>query len=300
MTEQANILAQFSNALIESNVAANARVAAIQITTGRYITGSVWRSDVVITSEQSLPGREEFDLMAAGGATVKAKTVGRDVGTNLAVLKLEEPLSAANVVSAGAHVGALAVAFGADGGGHATARLGVVNTVASEWYSSYGGRIEQKIVLDIELARSEEGGPVFDASRGLLGMTTFGPRRQVLVIPTATIERIVPILLRHGRIARGWLGVALRPVAAPEALEKAAGQSSGLMVMSLTDGGPAANAGIVAGDIILSVDGASTRRMRNITARLGAESIGRGVDLRFIRGGAVTSRQTTITERPSS
>ena len=70
-------------------------------------------------------------------------------------------------------------------------------------------------------------------------------------------------------------------------------------LVSLTDDGPAATAGIVAGDIILTVDGASTRRVRNITARLGADSIGRKVDLRFIRSGTVTSRQATITERPS-
>ena len=132
-------------------------------------------------------------------------------------------------------------------------------------------------------------------------MSTFGPRGQVLVIPAATIKRVVPSLLKDGRIARGWLGTALRPVAVPEALSDAAGQSSGLMVMSLTDGGPAATAEIVAGDIILNVDGKSTRRMRNITARLeGADSIGRKVDLRFIRSGAVTSLQATITERPSS
>ena len=78
------------------------------------------------------------------------------------------------------------------------------------------------------------------------------------------------------------------------------GQSSGLMVMSLAAGGPAANAGIVAGDIVLSVDGVSARRMRNITARLGTDSIGRTIDLRFIRGGLVTSRQAMITERPNS
>jgi S1-C subfamily serine protease len=177
--------------------------------------------------------------------------------------------------------------------------MGIVNAVGPEWYSSHGGRIDQRIVLDINLSRSEEGGPIFDAAGGLLGMSTFGPRRQVLVIPATTIERVVPSLLRDGHIARGWLGVALRPVAVPEALNEAAGQSSGLMVMSLTDGGPAATAGIVAGDIILTVDSASTRRMRNITARLGADSIGRKVDLRFIRSGAVTSRQATITERPS-
>ncbi len=299
MVDRGNSLAQVSSALIERSVAANSAIAAIRLSEARHITATLWRPDAVITSEQSLPEREEFELLTASGSTVKAKTAGRDPGTNIAALKLAQHLSAGNVISAGPEVGALAIAYGADANGHATARLGVVNAVGPEWYSSHGERIEQKVVLDIELGRSEEGGPVFDPAGGFLGMSTFGPHRQVLVIPAATVERIVPTLLKDGRIPRGWLGVALRPVAVPEALGNAAGQSSGLMVMSLTESGPAADAGIVAGDIIISVDGASTRRMRNITARLGADSIGRKVDVRFIRGGAVTSRQATITERPN-
>jgi S1-C subfamily serine protease len=265
MVDRTNILAQFSSALVERSVAANSAIAAIRLREGRHMTGMLWRPDAVITSEQSLPEREEFELLTADGSAIKAK---------------------------------IAVAFGADAGGTATPRLGVVNAIGPEWHSSHGGRIEQRVELDIDLARREEGGPVFDASGGLLGMSTFGPRRQVIIIPAATIERVVPILLKDGRVSRGWLGVGLRPVAVPEGLGD--GQSSGLMVMSLAAGGPAANAGIVAGDIVLSVDGVSARRMRNITARLGTDSIGRTIDLRFIRGGLVTSRQAMITERPNS
>jgi S1-C subfamily serine protease len=299
MIDRANSLAHLSSALVERSAAANSAVAALRLSEARHITATLWQPDVVITSEQSLPERNEFELMASG-STVKAKTAGRDPGTNIAVLKLERQLTAGNLVSADGQVGAFAIAFGADTGGHATVRLGVVNSVGPEWYSSHGGRIERKVVLDIDLARSEEGGPVFDAAGSFLGMSTFGPRRQVLAIPAVTLERVVPILLKNGRVSRGWLGVALRPVAVPETLGTAAGQSSALMVMSLTEGGPAHDAGIVAGDIILSVDNASTRRMRNITARLGADSIGRKVDLKLIRAGAITSRQVTITERPNS
>jgi S1-C subfamily serine protease len=300
MVDRATSLAQFSSALIERTAAANSAIAAIRLSDNRHITGTLWRPDVVITSEQSLPERDEFELVIAGGSMIKAKTAGRDPGTNITALKLEQPSAAGTVVAAASQVGALAIAFGADAGGHATVRLGVINAVGPEWYSSHGGRIERKVLLDIDLARSEEGGPVFDAAGGFLGMSTFAPRRQVLIIPAATLERIVPTLLKQGRISYGWLGVALRPVAVPDALARTAGQPSGLMVMSLTEGGPAVDAGIVAGDIILSVDGASTRRMRNITARLGADSIGRKVELQLIRGGAVMSRQVTITERPSS
>ena len=297
MSDQSDLLTQLSTALAKRVSAAKTAIVAIRLPAG-HLTGTLWRSDVVVTSDQSLTKCDEFEVVTAS-ATANAKVAGRDSSTNIAVLKLSQPVTSGSIIPGDAQVGAVALAIGADAQGGVSARMGIVNAVGPEWYSSHGGRIDQRIVLDINLSRSEEGGPIFDAAGGLLGMSTFGPRRQVLVIPATTIERVVPSLLRDGHIARGWLGVALRPVAVPEALNEAAGQSSGLMVMSLTDGGPAATAGIVAGDIILTVDSASTRRMRNITARLGADSIGRKVDLRFIRSGAVTSRQATITERPS-
>ena len=179
------------------------------------------------------------------------------------------------------------------------ARLGIVNIAGPEWASSHGGRIDRYIVLDLSLARAEEGGPVLDAAGARLGISTFGPRGRVLVIPAATVERVLPALLKDGRIARGWLGVGLHPVAVPDALRGEAGQSSGAMVMSIAADGPAAKAGIVAGDIVLTVNGASARSLRRIAAELGSGAIGRSAELRLIRGGAVLSLQATIEARPT-
>jgi S1-C subfamily serine protease len=130
-----------------------------------------------------------------------------------------------------------------------------------------------------------------------MGMSTFGMRDQVIAIPTATIERVVPLLLRDGRMARGWLGLSLQRVAIPEALRQSANHKSGLMVMSVVDGGPAAKAGIVPGDIIVSLDGTSTHRFRTIARNFGAESIGRKAEIRLIRAGSVVAVKPLIEER---
>jgi S1-C subfamily serine protease len=297
VTDQADLLTQFSNALAARAEAAKNAVVAIRLARERHITGMVWRSDVVVASEQSLPGKDDFELVTAGGAVVTAKIAGRDPSTNIAILRLAAPMAAPPVTAGEAHTGAIALAVGADGTGGASARLGIVNLAGAEWHSSRGGLIDRRIVLDLRLAHREEGGPVFDTKGSYLGMSTFGPRGQVIVIPTATIERIVPLLLKDGRIARGWLGVALQAVAVPDALREAADQSSGLMVMSVVKDGPAEQAGIMAGDIILSVDGTSTRRFRKIARHFGADSIGRKAELRLIRSGAVITVQTTIAER---
>jgi S1-C subfamily serine protease len=300
MTDQADPLVQFSNALAARAEAAKNAVVAIRLAHGRHITGTVWRSEIVVASEQSLPRKDEFELVVAGGSTVAAKIAGRDPSTNIALLKPAQPIAAPLLSPGEARTAALALAIGADGTGDASARLGLVNLAGAEWHSSRGGLIDRRIVLDLGLARREEGGPVFDAAGTCLGMSTFGPRGQVIVIPTATIERIAPMLAKDGRIARGWLGVALQAVAVPDALRETADQSSGMMVMSVVEGGPAAQAGIVAGDIILSVDGTSTHRLRKIARHFGAESIGRKAELRLIRSGKVISVETIIAERQAA
>jgi S1-C subfamily serine protease len=300
MTDQADLLVQFSNALVTRAEAASNAVVAIRLTHGRHLTGMVWRSDIVVASEQSLPRKDDFELVGAGGSVVTAKLIGRDPSTNIAVLRLAAPIASPSIVAGEAKTGAVALAIGADGTGGASARLGIVNLAGAEWHSSRGGLIDRRIVLDLRLAHREEGGPVLDAAGAWLGMSTFGPRHRVIVIPTATIERVVPLLQRDGRIARGWLGVALQAVAVPDALREAAGQSSGLMVMSVVEGGPAAQAGILAGDIILSVDGTPAHRFRKMAKLFGADSIGRTADLRLIRSGQVITVQTTIAERQAA
>jgi S1-C subfamily serine protease len=297
MTDQADLLAQFSSALAARAEAAKNAVVAIRLAHERHITGMLWRSEIVVASEQSLPRNDDFELIAPGGSILMARIAGRDPSTNIAILRLAASIAPPSIAAGEAHTGALALAIGADGTGGVSARLGLVNLAAPEWHSSRGGLIDRRIVLDLRLAHREEGGPVFDAAGATLGMSTFGPRGQVIAIPTATIERIVPLLLKDGRIARGWLGVALQAVAVPDALRETADQSSGLMVMSVVEDGPAAQAGIVAGDIILSIGGTSTHRFQKIARHFGADSIGRKADLRLIRSGKVIRVQTTIAER---
>jgi S1-C subfamily serine protease len=291
------ILKQLSDALAARTAAASAMIGAVRVSEDKYLSATLWQPELAVASEQSLPKRDAFELVLPGGSTVSAKLAGRDPGTNIALLRLAQPISLSPIASAVAQSGALALAFGADGVGGATMRLGVVSVAAAQWWSSAGGRIDQRIVLDIRLARAEEGGPVLDAAGARLGIPTFGARGEILVIPAATIDRVVPALLADGQIARGWLGLMLQPVAVPDALQPEAGQPSGLMVMSIIDGGPAAKAGLVAGDIVLTLNGAPARRVRSLAKQLASESIGRTADLRVIRGGKVVSLQAVIEAR---
>src|ERR1700719_4296442 len=112
MTDQADLLAEFSNALAKRAEAAKNAIVAVRLAHGRYITGIVWRPEIVVVSEQSLPGKDDFELVAAGGAVVTASMAGRDPATNIAILRLAEATAAPSIAGGAAHTGAGALAIG--------------------------------------------------------------------------------------------------------------------------------------------------------------------------------------------
>jgi S1-C subfamily serine protease len=281
-------------------------------------SGILWRPDLVVTSEQLLGERTEFSVShgaavtgaaaagtmgatpgaTTGGTTVVGRLAGRDPGTNVALLRLDAPLLGVLPEAAPVpRVGSLALVLGADATGAPTGRLAMLHAVGAEWHSQAGGRIDALLRLDVRLG-ADEGGPVLMPGGKLLGMSTSGPPRRTLVIPAATIERVLPALLADGHVARGWLGVGLQPVAVPDTMRTAAGYKSGMMVVSLADGAPAAVAGVLPGDIVLDVDGTPARRARSLAAALGPERIGHPVSLRLLRAGELRTLSVLITARP--
>jgi S1-C subfamily serine protease len=293
-----NPLSDLSHAIETEVAAARGLAVAVRNASHRHVSALLWQPDAVVTSEQVVGNRDEYEVVTASGATAKARIAGRDPGTNLLVLRTDTQLAATAVPRGTARVGALALALGADAAGATIARLGLVSSVGPQWYSRAGGRLEQRIALDIRLRRTEEGGPVLDASGALLGMSTLGPPGVVLAIPVATLERVVPQLLSDGQVPRGWLGLGLQPVAVPEPLRADAAEATGMMVMSIAAGGPGEVAGVKAGDILLTIDGASMRGLRRVIAQLDDESVGKTVALRLIRGGEVLTLNVVITARP--
>jgi S1-C subfamily serine protease len=294
-----NTLKELSNSLAALTETARGFTAAISWGSSRRRSGMLWRSEIVVASEQSLGKAESYEIELPGGASARATLAGRDPGTNVAVLKLESAFAEALPAAADAVVGSFALACAADGYGGIAARFGIISSVAPEWRSRAGGKIDRRIALDIALSESEEGGPVLDSSGALIGMSTLGHRGKVLVIPPSTIARSVEALLAHGHIARGWLGVALQPVAIPDAWREAAASESGLMVMSIAADGPAASAGLVGGDILVGLDGGRASHVRHLAERLGSDSIGQELELSVMRAGAVVPLRATIAPRPA-
>jgi S1-C subfamily serine protease len=292
-------LEAFSDALVARATAARPLVVEISPKGGTFRSGTLWRPGIVVTSEQSLPKAESYDLTLPQGARTEATLAGRDPGTNVAVLKFDGTDEHALPARGEAEAGAIALAYGADGRGGIEAHIGIVSAVGPAWRSRAGGKIDRRIVLGLAISHHDDGGPVVDASGRLLGISTLGNRDTVLAIPPGTVDRSIDALLAHGRVERGWLGVALQPIAIPDAWRETAEAKSGLMVMSTVSDGPAAGAGLQAGDILLKLDGAPATHVRHLAERLGTDSVGRAIDISVLRGGGPVSLRAMIAARPA-
>jgi S1-C subfamily serine protease len=187
--------------------------------------------------------------------------------------------------------GGLVVAVGAEAGAP-TAAFGAVSVSRGPWQSMRGGEIDARVELDARLRRRAEGGLAVSVTGQAFGMTVFGPRRRVLVIPSITIGRVAAKLETHGRIPRGYLGLGLQPVTIE-------GGGSGIMVMSVDPKGPGATAGIHQGDVVVSWDGKPVGRLQPLMRSLGPDSVGKLLTIELRRGGQVQQVKLQIGERPA-
>ena len=187
-------------------------------------------------------------------------------------------------------LGSLSMVVAAERGLPAAA-LGTVSLVGGRWRSLRGGEIDVRVELDVRLRHSHQGGLVLDATGDAIGMAVLGPRR-VLVIPTATIERVAGRLETHGRIAQGYLGVGLQPVKLDDGI--------GAMVMNVDRSGPSSAAGMRQGDVIVGWNDSRISGVRSLLQALGPDSVGSAVDVTVRRAGEPVRLKLTIGERPET
>lgn len=292
-------LMTFSNDMAALVARVRPAVVAVGGRAGPICSGVVWRSQVVVTSEQALGHDEALTVTLDSGVETSATVAGRDPTTNTAVLRIDDTdAKAASLGDAAAIApGQIAVAVGRHRTGHALSALGTVALAGDAWRSMAGGRIDRLIRLDIRPAREIEGAPVFDAAGRAFGVVAAGPRRTVLAIPASTVTRAVDQLLAKGRIVRGYLGVGVQPARLREA---GMPRRRGLLVTSVAPDGPAARAGMTVGDVLLNVDDADVRTRYDLLWLIGSESVGRQVVAKGLRGGAPYEWRIEVGERPAA
>jgi S1-C subfamily serine protease len=264
------------------------------------MSGIHWRPGIIVTAEEALERDEDITVTLPDGRTVAATLAGRDPTTDVAVLRFpSDGLQAAETGDAGTlRAGNLVLAIGRSEAGPVAA-MGVVAIAGNAWQSQRGGTIDRMIRLDLALARYSEGGALIDAAGRVVGMTVPGPRRRVLAIPASTIDRVTDLLLAKGRIPRGYLGAGLQTVTTGRRRAAAAeGSARGIIAIGIDPDGPASRAGMVVGDIITGWAGEPVDSVRDLLRRLGPDSVGQTVALQLLHGGAATTLEVIIGERP--
>ena len=264
-------------------------------------SGILFRDGLVLTADHATQGHEVQAVVLADGSTQPVLVLGRDAGTDVAVLKLPAApvapvLARAGVVAAG-HL-ALAVGRSAEMG--VQAAMGIVSLAGGAWRTMRGGQLDQLIRLDMGLHPAQSGGAVVDAEGRLIGMATRGLSRSGgVAIPAATLDRVLDAVLERGRVVRGYLGVGLQPVPLPAHLMNKLGreQAHALMVVSVEPESPAERGGVFLGDVLTAVDGRAIDETAALLAHLDAGSPGRVLEWQVLRGGRVETVAVTVGEK---
>ena len=301
MTSQSGAAEALSNQLADAVDRAAAWTVRVVARRRLGATGVAWNAEgVVVTADHVIESEDDVRVGLPDGSTTSAQVVGRDPGTDLAVLRFEgASLPAADRSPEGSvRVGQLALGLGRPGSS-IQASLGVVSALGGQWRTRRGRQIEGFVRSDVTFFPGFSGGPLIDATGRLIGINTsrFGPG-QGIAIPVAAASRVVDILVAKGRISRAYVGIGSQPVALSASLApKVGGQESGLLIVSVEPSSPADAAGALVGDILVGLGDASITDAADLQAQLGPERVGEAVTLRVLRGGEPVQLSATLGER---
>jgi S1-C subfamily serine protease len=257
---------------------ASAAPSVIHVSRGSRSGGSgiAWSDELVISSSFHTPDSTTVGIGNADGSLDEraAEVIGRDPGTDVALLKVEggglSPAKFRDLDSLG--VGNLALAIGRPGR-TARASLRAIGVLGPSIKTHWGGTLDRYVESDRQIPRGFAGGPLIDADGAVIGMNTRTLLRGTdLAVPSVTLRRVVDELKQHGGIRRGYLGVGTYPVA------------GGALVASVEDGGPAATAGVLVGDVLVELDGVKIDHPDILRSALG-ERPGKAVKLALLRAG---------------
>ncbi len=297
-----NLLVELSNNLAEVVADAQPWIARVSGRRRFGATGMVWSADgLIVTADHVIERQDDIKVGLADGRELQATLVGRDQGTDLALLKVDASgLSVADFGTEAAKVGHLALALGRPHGDRAMASLGVVSAVGGTWRTWRGGSIEGVIRSDVTLYPGFSGGPLLAANGQVIGLnTSILARGLAVTIPNTVISRVLEALSSGKGTKRGFLGIATQPVRLPDNLRAALGleQENGLLIVNVESDSPAERAGVMLGDTLVALDGRETSEITVLQDALGPGSAGSQQIARIVRAGQLTEVAVTVGER---
>ena len=254
---------------------------------------------LVLVAEHALEREEDITVETVTGSPLPAQLVGRDLASDLAVLRvpglLAEP---ARPAATPARVGQFVLAVGRPGDRALMASIGVVSAVGGP-ARTRGGMLEQYIRTDATPYPGFSGGALVDTRGAILGILTTGlTGGAALAVPAPLAWRLAEPLARQGYVARGWLGIGTQPVRIPAGQRGGRPHEAGLLIVELVPDSPALHGGLLLGDILVTLEGQAVADGEALQALLGGDRVGRPVSVQVLRGGTLVSVQITVGQRP--
>jgi S1-C subfamily serine protease len=289
---------EFSNQIADVVDAVAPSVVQVQGGHRRPVSGLAYAADAVVTTARAVGGDDHPRVRRADGAVLEAELVGIDPATHVALLRVPGLEAPPLTPGTPARVGHLTVAIARSWSNGVTATAGLVSIIGGPLATGRRRAIEQVIRTSAPMHDGFAGGAFVGASGELLGLATAASIRGLgVVIPASIAWRAAGELLRRGGPKRGYLGIGAQTVAIPQNQREVAGAAEALLIVDVKDGSPAADAGLLVGDLLLSLDGQAVVSPEDLLDLLGGERVGRVLPLRLLRGGAPVDVTVTVGQR---
>jgi serine protease Do len=246
----------------------------------------------VVTNSHVVGDSTEMELRVSDGTKFKARLVGRDEATDIALMKVDAPRAFPSVKLADdgkVRVGDWVLAVGNPFGLGGTVTAGIVSARGRDEVGK--GQYTDYFQLDAAINPGNSGGPTFDMSGRVIGMNTLGGSGIGFAIPASTIQRVVGDLKATGTVSRGYLGVQIGSLSDDDARSLGLASSDGAIVTEVINGSPAQSAGIKRGDVILKINGQPVKDSRELSRRITALQAGEKATFTIWRD----NKQLTIT-----